>query len=89
MDVNFVMDLGRRALQTGLLLAAPVLVVTLVVGFLVAMLQAVTSIRDMTLGLVLKIACVGATLFFCGGWMVQVAVSFAAEVLNHMQSMGH
>ena len=89
MDAELVLHVGRRAMETALLLAAPVLVVTLVVGFLVAMLQAVTSIRDMTMGLVVKLACVGITLLICGSWMMQVAVGFAKEVFNHMQSLGH
>ncbi len=88
MDAEFVLYIGRRALETALLLAAPVLLVTLVVGFLVAMLQAVTSIRDMTMGLVVKLACVGITTLICGSWMMQVAVGFAQEIFNHMQSLG-
>ena len=88
MNAEFVLYIGRRAMETALLLAAPVLIVTLVVGFLVAMLQAVTSIRDMTLGLVLKLAAVGITVLLCGGWMMSVAVGFAAEIFNHMQSLG-
>ena len=88
MDADFVLNIGRRALETALLLAAPVLGVTLVIGVLVAMLQAVTSIRDMTMGMVLKIAGVGLTMLVAGGWMMQIAVSFTAEVFNHMQSIG-
>lgn len=88
MDGAFVLYLGQEALKTALLLAAPVLVVTLVVGLLTAMLQAVTSIRDMTLGLVLKIVSVAATLLLCGGWMLDVATSFATKVFEHMRAMG-
>ena len=89
MDSQFVIYIGRRALETALLLSAPVLVVALVVGFLTAMLQAVTSVRDMTLGMVVKLAAIGLTLILFGGWMMQVAVGFTTEVFNHLQSMGH
>ena len=88
MDADLVMYVGRQALETALLLAGPVLGVALAVGVLVAMLQTVTSIRDMTTVLVLKIACVGITLLFCGGWMIQVAVGFTLEIFNHVQSVG-
>ncbi len=88
MDGQFVLYIGREGLKTAFLLAAPVLVVTLVVGFLTAMLQAVTSIRDMTLGLVLKLASVGVTLLICGGWMLQVASNFTREIFQHMQAIG-
>lgn len=88
MNGDLILYIGKRGLETTLMLAAPVLVVTLVVGVLVAMLQAVTSIRDMTLGLALKLVCVGITLLVCGGWMMQMAVSFAAEIFNHVHSVG-
>jgi len=89
MDSQFVIYISRRALETALLLSAPVLSVALVVGFLTAMLQAVTSVRDMTLGMVVKLAAIGLTLILFGGWMMQVAVGFSTEVFNHLQSMGH
>jgi flagellar biosynthetic protein FliQ len=88
MTTQFLLHLGRRALETAFYLAGPVLLVTLVVGFLISMLQAVTSIRDMTLGLVVKLACVGLTLLLCGGWMVSVAVDFTTEVFHYMQTVG-
>jgi flagellar biosynthetic protein FliQ len=88
MDPELVLHIGRRALETALLVSTPVLASALIVGVLVAMLQAVTSIRDMTMGMVLKIACVGIVLMICGGWMMQVAVAFTHEVFSHMQAVG-
>lgn len=89
MDGDLVLYIGRRVLEVTLLLSAPVLAVTLVLGFLTAMLQAVTSIRDMTMGLVVKLAAVGVTLLVCGNWMMQVAMAFTTEIFNHIEAMGH
>ncbi len=89
MNPEYVLHIGRRALETTLLLSAPVLGVTLVVGFLAALLQAVTSIKDMTLGMVLKLACVGLTLLIAGNWMMQVAVSYTSEIFAQVQALGH
>jgi flagellar biosynthesis protein FliQ len=89
MDGDLVLYLARRTLETALLLSAPVLAVTLVLGVIVAMLQAVTSLKDMTMGLVLKLAGVGITLLVTGGWSLQVAVDFTREIFNHVQSLGH
>ena len=89
MSPELVLHLGRRALETALLVAAPVLGVTLVVGFLVAMIQAVTSIRDMTMGLVVKLAAVAITLLISGGWMMETAVGFAKEIFSHIEAVGH
>ena len=88
MENDFVLHLGRRALETALLLSAPVLIVTLLIGFATAMLQAVTSIRDMTMGMVMKLAGVGVTILVCGNWMIQLSVSFTTDVLNYVQTMG-
>lgn len=88
MDGEFVLYIGRRTMELALLLSAPVLAVTVVVGFVTAMMQAVTSIRDMTMGLVVKLAAVGVTLMLAGSWMMQMAVGFTQEIFNHMQSFG-
>lgn len=87
MDGELVLFIGRRALETALLLAAPILGITFVVGFIVAMLQAVTSIRDMTMGMILKLACVGVGALLFGGWMLQLAVGFTREIFYHMQAL--
>jgi flagellar biosynthesis protein FliQ len=89
MDSDLVLYLTRRTLETALLLSAPVLAVTLILGVAVAMLQAVTSIKDMTMGLVLKLAGVGVTMLVTGGWSLQVATDFTREIFNHVQQLGH
>ena len=88
MDGDLVLYLARRTFETALLLAAPTLVVTLVIGFVVAMLQAVTSIRDQTMGQVIKLAAVALTMLVTGSWTLQVAVDFTTEVLNHLMALG-
>ena len=54
MDSSFALYLGRQTLETALLLAAPILLTCIVVGIVVTLLQAVTSIRDMTLTIVAR-----------------------------------
>jgi flagellar biosynthetic protein FliQ len=87
MTEELALNIGRRCLEMSMLLMAPVLIVTLVVGLAAAILQTVTSIRDMTMGLVLKLAAIGVTLVICGGWMVQTAVGFTRDLFNQMQTM--
>jgi len=89
MDADLVLYLTRRTLETALLLAAPTLAVVLLLGAGVALFQAVTSIKDMTIGLVLKLVGVGVTMLVTGGWSLQVAVDFTREIFNHMQTLGH
>jgi flagellar biosynthetic protein FliQ len=89
MDSDLVLYIAKRTMETGLLISAPVLAVTLVVGFGTAMLQAVTSIRDMTMGMVLKIVAIAVTLLVFGGWMMDMARSFTMEIFSQIQAMGH
>ena len=80
MDTSLVLHLARRVLEIALLLSAPSLVVTLVVGFVTGIIQAVTSVRDMSMGMVVKLAAVGITLLATGGWMIGTAGDFVKRV---------
>jgi flagellar biosynthetic protein FliQ len=89
MDSSYVLYLGRHTLETALLLAAPILVTCIVVGLIVTLLQAVTSIRDMTLTIVPKLVAAGIVTLICGGWMLQLILRFANEIFGHIQNIGH
>lgn len=89
MDTTLVLHLARRVLEISLLLSGPSLAVTLIIGFLTGIVQAVTSVRDMSMGMVVKLVAVGVVLLATGGWMIGVAGEFVLEIFNHMQAMGH
>jgi flagellar biosynthetic protein FliQ len=89
MDSSFALYLGRRTLETTLLLSAPILITCIVVGVVVTLLQAVTSIRDMTLTIVPKLLAVGVVTLLFSGWMLQVALRFAIEIFGFVQNIGH
>jgi len=89
MDSSYVLYLGRHTLETALLLAAPILLACIVVGVVVTLLQAVTSIRDMTLTIVPKLLSVVVVILICGGWMLQVILRFTNEIFSHIQHVGH
>jgi flagellar biosynthetic protein FliQ len=89
MDNSLVLYLGRRTLETALMLAAPLLITDLVVGITVTLLQTITSIRDMTLTVVPKLLALGVVMLLFGSWMLQVTLRFATEVFALMQNIGH
>ncbi len=89
MDSSFVLYLGRHTLETALLLAGPILVTCMVVGVTMTLLQAVTSIRDMTLTIVPKLLAVGVVILFLGGWSLDIILKFTNEIFGHIQSIGH
>jgi flagellar biosynthetic protein FliQ len=89
MDSSFSLYLGRHTLETALLLSAPILLTCIVVGVVVTLLQAVTSIRDMTLTIVPKLLAVGVVTLLTGGWMLDVTLRFTAEMFAYIQNIGH
>lgn len=88
MTDDMILSLSRRALEVTLIASLPILIVATVVGIVTAMLQAVTSIRDMTAGMVIKMAAVGISALVFGGWMLQQVVTFTIEIFNQMQTVG-
>ena len=89
MDSSFALYLGRHTLETALLLVAPILLTCMTVGVVVTLLQAVTSIRDMTLTIVPKLLAVGAVILLFSSWMLQVILRFASEIFGHIQNIGY
>jgi len=89
MDSSFFLYLGRHTLETALLLVTPILLTCMVVGLVVTLIQAVTSIRDMTLTIVPKLLAVGVVILMCGGWMLGIILRFTNDVFSHIQNIGH
>ena len=89
MDSSFALYLGRHTLETALLVATPILLTCVVVGVLVTLLQAVTSIRDMSLTVVPKLIAVGFVTLLSGGWALSVLLKFVNQIFAHIQNIGH
>ncbi len=89
MDSSFILYLGRHTLETALLISAPILVTCMVVGVVVTLLQAVTSIRDMTLTIVPKLLAVGVVMLATGGWTMGIILDFTNQIFGHIQNVGH
>ena len=88
MDANYIIYLGRHTLETAMLLAAPLLLTTMIVGLLISLLQTVTSIKDMTMTLIPKLVAMGIAGLIFGNWMMQTLVSFTLEIFNQIQTYG-
>jgi len=89
MDSSFTLYLGRHTLETALLLSAPILLTCIIVGVVVTLFQAITSIRDMTLTIVPKLLAVGGITLLKGGWMLDITLRFTNEMFAYMQTIGH
>lgn len=89
MDSSFALYLGRHTLETALLLGAPILLTCMVVGVVITLFQAVTSIRDMSITIVPKLMAVGAVTLIFSGWMLQVILRFTNEIFGHIKNIGY
>jgi flagellar biosynthetic protein FliQ len=88
MDSSFVLYLGRHTLETALLLSAPILLTCIIVGMVVTLFQAVTSIRDMTITIVPKLLAVAVVAMLCSSWTLQIMLRFINEIFGHIQNIG-
>lgn len=88
MDGNTVVFLGRQALETALYVSAPILITCIVVGVLITLFQAVTSIRDMSLTAVPKLVAVGFVTLLTGSWMLDKMLRFTMDIFAHIQTIG-
>ena len=83
MDLN-AGEILRQGVFVVLRLGGPILFLSMVVGVLVAIFQAVTQIHDQTLGFVLKLLVTGLILFVGGGWMMNTLVEYTQHLFTLM-----
>jgi flagellar biosynthetic protein FliQ len=83
-----VLGIAREAMITALMVAAPILGVTLVVGIVVSLVQAVTQVNEMTLTFVPKLLGVFVAMLIFGPWMMETLLNFSAGLFANMASYG-
>ena len=71
MDVTQIMDVFRDGIGVAIRLGAPILLICMLIGVIVALLQAVTQIHEQSIGFVLKLVVVVMILSLGGGWMIE------------------
>ena len=87
MDAAQVIDLGRESLWIAVKVAAPLLGVALAIGLLVGILQAATSIQEMTLSFIPKLAIMVLALVIFGGWQIAVMVDFFQRIFVRIPTL--
>jgi flagellar biosynthesis protein FliQ len=89
MTEQLVVYLFREAFYTTLLVSAPMLLLSLVVGLLISIFQAATSIQEITLTFVPKIIVVAVVAVLTLPWMMELMISFTLNVFNQIPALGH
>ncbi|MGB2317444.1 MAG: flagellar biosynthesis protein FliQ [Litorivicinaceae bacterium] len=87
LDTALVIELGREALWVAVLIAGPLLGIALIVGLIIGIIQAATSINEMTLSFIPKIAALVAVLGLLGSWQVSVIVDFTRKLYERIPTL--
>jgi flagellar biosynthetic protein FliQ len=87
MTPTAVIELGRQAVETTLMISAPLFLAALVTGLTVSIFQAATQINEMTLTFVPKVVSIFLTLVLAGPWMITTITDFMRRLLSSIPSM--
>ena len=79
-----ILHIAGQALMLSLKLGAPVLMVSLAIGVLLSLVQAVTQVQEMTLTFVPKLAGIAIVFVVSGGWMLNQLVTFTRQLFEQI-----
>ena len=88
MTIGFAVQLLRGGVLQTLLIAAPLLLIGMVVGLIVSIFQATTSIQEQTLSFVPKIAAILGALILLGPWIMASMVQFTVRLFARIPELG-
>jgi flagellar biosynthetic protein FliQ len=88
MDQNQIIEVGAKAMWVTLEIALPVLGVSLVVGLLVSIFQAVTQLQEPTLTFIPKILAVVLVIVIAGPWMMNTLLGFTTDLWQGIAAVG-
>ncbi len=89
MTIETVTEIGRQAIETAMLVSAPVLGLSLVVGLMVSTFQAMTQINEATLTFVPKVLAVFAATILFLPWMMGVLIAFMTHIITSIPTLIH
>lgn len=84
MTKEIFLDMCLRAIVVMAILGGPALLLSLLVGLIISIFQAVTQINESTLTFIPKIIAVGVALVFLGPWMLQSLIDYTAGILINL-----
>ncbi len=88
MSPETVVHIGRKAVETVLLGAGPMLIAAMVVGLIVSIFQAATQINEQTMTFIPKIVAVFVTLLIFGPWMMNLLITFTTGIFTSIATVG-
>ena len=83
------MHIAQQAILITFKLCAPILLVSLAIGVFISLVQAVTSVQEMTLSFVPKLAGIALVIVLSGGWMLGQLVTYAQQLFESIPRLVH
>lgn len=80
LEVNQITDILQEGIFLVLKVAGPMLVMSMIVGILISIFQAVTQIHEQTLSFLFKLSVIIIYVFFAGGWMLRSMVEYTESI---------
>ncbi|MCG5499519.1 flagellar biosynthesis protein FliQ [Ectothiorhodospira lacustris] len=87
MTPDTVVEVGQQAVWVIVLIAAPVLLTALAIGLFIGMIQAATSIQEMTLSFIPKLLGMFAALVIAGNWMLDLLVDYCRRLYESIPGL--
>lgn len=87
MNDDIVIQLGQNALKTLAMVAAPMLLSTLVIGLIISIFQALTQINENTLTFVPKMVVIGIVIIIAGPWMLDTMSTYTITLFENISSV--
>jgi flagellar biosynthesis protein FliQ len=87
MNQDTVINIATQAMMLSLKIAGPVLLLGLIIGLLVSIFQAVTSIQEQSLSFIPKIVGVAVLIVVLGPWMLNQLVTYAQNLYLSIPSL--
>jgi flagellar biosynthetic protein FliQ len=87
MTPESVITMGRTAMEITLMIAAPLLLVAMIIGLIVSIFQAATQINEATLSFIPKLVGIFVALVVAGPWMLSVMLDYMRNVFNGIPGM--
>lgn len=87
MTPETVLTIASQSLGVTAMLAAPLLLITLITGVLIGMLQAATQINEMTLSFIPKLLALALMLLAAGPWMLQLITNYTRSLFTSIPGM--
>ena len=87
MNTDAVMDVAINSMSVAIIVAAPVLLISIIVGLAVSIFQATTHIQEQTLTFVPKVLSIVGIILILGPWMLSVLTNFVTELFTNMNTM--